>query len=71
MEEEDIKKETQNIQTANDKVVDVDLLDMCVKCNSNQAKELHECPFEKEIHGNDKTECNCCDDCTYDCYMEI
>jgi hypothetical protein len=32
--------------------------------------ELHPCPFKDEIHGDTETLCNCCDDCTQECWLE-
>lgn len=43
----------------------------CQQCNINEGKELHTCPFESEINDNEEIKCNCCDDCTTDCAMEI
>lgn len=30
----------------------------------------HACPFKEEIHNNTE-ECNCCDECRYQCSMDI
>lgn len=32
--------------------------------------EPHLCPFGSEIHGRSDT-CRCCDDCAYECAMDI
>jgi len=39
------------------------------KCD-NKAKELHRCPYDEEITGNEEL-CNCCDDCARECAWEI
>lgn len=31
----------------------------------------HTCPFSSEINGDDTTLCNCCEECTYQCAMDI
>lgn len=36
----------------------------------NLAQELHTCPFAEEIHGSQAL-CNCCEECEYECAMEI
>ena len=42
------------------------------KCKVNAAKAPHSCPYAEEIKGNDDPEyCTCCDDCRYECCMDI
>jgi hypothetical protein len=43
-----------------------------MECNSckNEAQEDHECPF-KSLLNNDLELCNCCDECTEQCMMDI
>jgi hypothetical protein len=44
-------------------------IEMCLHCGG-EPNEAHECPYRVEIHNNDET-CNCCDDCTRQCAMDI
>lgn len=37
----------------------------------NPSAEDHTCPFSEEINGDSETLCNCCDDCTHECAMDI
>ena len=34
------------------------------------AQEDHECPYSSEIN-NDHSTCNCCEECEYQCSMDI
>lgn len=43
---------------------------MC-KCGKNPATEPHTCPFQFDIHDDDKFQCTCCEDCTYECAMDV
>jgi hypothetical protein len=43
----------------------------CQSCGKNPAQPPHTCPFAEEIHGDSESKCNCCDDCTYQCAMDI
>lgn len=47
-----------------------DLDSKCKNCSNNGTSE-HTCPFSEEIHGDDKTMCNCCSNCTHECAMDI
>lgn len=38
---------------------------------SHEKDEPHTCPFAEEIHGDNETLCTCCDECTYQCAMDI
>jgi hypothetical protein len=40
------------------------------KCGDPSIEE-HTCPFSEEIHGDSESMCNCCDECTYQCAMDI
>ena len=40
----------------------------CEECKENP--QSGPCPFASEIHG-DESECDCCDDCRYQCAMDI
>jgi hypothetical protein len=43
----------------------------CQNCAKNPAQLKHTCPYAEEICGDRETLCNCCDDCTYQCAMDI
>jgi hypothetical protein len=43
----------------------------CEGCGKAAPEEPHPCPFRQEIHGDDETLCNCCDDCVHECAMDI
>ena len=41
-------------------------------CNhEGRTEEMHSCPFAEEIWDDDSNNCNCCDECTYECTMDI
>jgi hypothetical protein len=47
-----------------------------IKCGGwkdcqNDSAEDHTCPFSEEINGDCESLCNCCDDCTHECAMDI
>jgi hypothetical protein len=43
------------------------------KCGKNPpSPDLHSCPFAVEIADNDDEDyCDCCDDCIYECAMDV
>ena len=43
---------------------------LCPACNIYEAREEHTCPFAKEI-SNDENLCVCCEECTFNCAMEV
>lgn len=44
----------------------------CDRCQKNPSSGLHRCPYASEINDNNDDEyCNCCDDCTHQCCMDI
>lgn len=43
----------------------------CSRCRREPAQEAHTCPFSCEIHENYDRMCDCCEDCTYECAMDI
>lgn len=44
---------------------------ICSKCEKNEAKEPHSCPYKCEIDDDFESECDCCDECCDDCSMAI
>jgi hypothetical protein len=47
------------------------MAEKCDRCGK-PSSGLHSCPYASEINDNDDPEyCNCCDDCTHECCMDI
>lgn len=44
--------------------------DMC-SCGKNPAQEEHPCPYREELCGEGGEYCSCCDECRYQCAMDI
>ena len=38
---------------------------------SGDRQTPHPCPFKAEIHNDEESLCECCDNCTYQCAMDI
>lgn len=45
-------------------------IEMCPTCGNNPKGDKKICPFSTEIH-NTERECECCDQCRYQCSMAI
>ena len=45
--------------------------DKCQTCGENEAQEPHTCPYAEEIYNDSETLCNCCDECSHECAMDI
>lgn len=43
----------------------------CEKCQVNDACDDHTCPYAEEINNDSESTCNCCDECTQECAMDI
>ncbi len=44
----------------------------CQKCNFSEGTEkLHACPLQDDIYDDDTEQCNCCEECTHECAMDI
>ena len=41
------------------------------RCGQPGTDENHPCPFAEEINDNHEDVCNCCEDCQYECTMDI
>ena len=44
--------------------------DKCSGCG-NDGKEAHGCPYKEDINSDYETLCNCCEECQYQCCMDI
>jgi len=42
----------------------------CQKCGAGGC-EIHSCPYESELNGDDGDHCNCCADCEMQCALDI
>lgn len=45
--------------------------DRCSRCKIAASESPHPCPFASEIHDDDQSLCDCCDECTHQCAMDI
>ncbi len=44
----------------------------CDKCNKSiDSPDLHSCPYDSKINGDNSENCNCCADCESDCCQDI
>jgi hypothetical protein len=42
------------------------------KCRcGEEGQKPHICPFQQDVNGNEEDFCNCCEDCQYNCAMDI
>lgn len=32
---------------------------------------LHECPYQADVHNDSTFQCNCCENCTHECAMDV
>ena len=44
---------------------------LCQQCKKNKATEPHTCPYAEDVQGDNKTLCNCCEDCEGGCAHDI
>lgn len=75
MEREEKEKEMEEKERRENPVIDpVEpfLSPRCEKCGKNAATlDEHTCPFKSDIHDDNETMCNCCNDCCQECADEI
>lgn len=46
--------------------------DLCPSCGKNPAAiEPHTCPFAEDVEDDHETLCQCCEECTHECAMDI
>ena len=43
---------------------------LCSHCGVNPVKEPHTCPYQTELYDDYETMCDCCEECSYNCYLE-
>lgn len=47
-------------------------MDKCQTCGKEVDGHLHACPFAQEINDNDDDNyCNCCEDCSEECALNV
>lgn len=51
-----------------DPIVD---LSKCQGCGATVEPVLHSCPYQAEINDDDSDVCNCCENCAYECALEV
>lgn len=39
--------------------------------HEDRTEELHPCPFQEDVNNDPRDCCNCCEDCQYQCAMDI
>ena len=50
----------------------VNLVKQIPNCKCGElGEENHPCPFAQDIHDDSETLCNCCENCNYECCMDI
>lgn len=49
----------------------VRFLTMCSRCEKHPQGEAHPCPYLEEIRDDHVTTCDCCDECTHECAMDV
>jgi len=49
-------------------VVSISNLDnKCPRCGKNEASDLHTCPLQVDVLGNENFTCTCCEECQRQC----
>ncbi len=43
----------------------------CERCEKNAATSPHSCPYQADVNEDSETLCTCCEDCEYECAMDI
>lgn len=43
----------------------------CHKCGNPTSPGLHSCPYACEINDDHSESCNCCENCTHECAMDV
>lgn len=41
------------------------------RCTNMRTLEMHECPFDADVHNDPEPHCYCCEDCQGECAMDI
>lgn len=51
--------------------MNLEIIQLCGRCNKNKASEWHTCPYNEEINEDYETQCNCCEECMSECADDI
>lgn len=43
----------------------------CEHCHRGEVQGENTCPYKEEINGDSESLCTCCEDCRYNCAMDI
>lgn len=43
----------------------------CPQCQKNEALNDHVCPYAADVNNDEKSLCNCCEECMHQCAMDI
>lgn len=43
----------------------------CQHCGKAVDGTKHSCPYQSDVNSDSEYQCNCCDDCAYECAMDI
>lgn len=57
------------IENMDDKKVEI-IVEYCDNCGK-VTEGCHTCPYNEDINDDYDSLCNCCDDCSYQCIMNI
>ena len=44
---------------------------ICKKCKQHSALDLHSCPYQSDVNNDSESLCDCCEECTDECCMDI
>ena len=44
---------------------------LCKRCQHNDVREPHTCPYSVDIYDDFETLCTCCEECTHECSMDV
>jgi len=45
--------------------------ELCPHCGVNPASDPHPCPYDEDVNNNPDSSCTCCEECEYQCAMDI
>jgi len=45
--------------------------ELCESCQVNEGEEYHSCPYAADVLNDFSEDCNCCEDCQFECAMDI
>lgn len=59
-------------ETGNGKPIEVRGVEECGNgCHNPESKELHDCPYAEELYPEYHQKCHCCEECEYQCAMDV